>query len=99
MSTSSLSIRSRLHWVGFKFLPFLYYDQKTGDSKRCPFCGSSQFLQHTTDLTANVICQYAVICQDCNQEVNYWAYGSYNPGYKNPPSGKRFLQGLLFKIP
>ncbi len=47
----------------------------------CMFCESSDISNVTVSIDAGHISEYKVICNNCNKEIGYWAYGSFDLNY------------------
>lgn len=74
------------------------YD-KNGKCVRCPACHGKEFKEEITSTIEYTVCENYVICCTCGREVNYWAYGYYDPYYKiNDPSLEMLLVRLKSKL-
>jgi hypothetical protein len=70
-----------LHKILFKLFPRFYY-YKDGYPKRCTLCGNSVMRKVTKATIANVPCEIYIYCNECNANTSFYAYGSYDPGYR-----------------
>jgi len=60
----------------------LEYYTEEGEPIRCVFCESIRIDYRTKEIVANVVAELQYFCCDCNEEVGYWAYGYFDPKYK-----------------
>jgi hypothetical protein len=58
-----------------------YYDED-GAPKRCPHCGCTVIYEETKEIIQGHVAEFRCECCACDEEIGYWAYGSYNPMYK-----------------
>ena len=49
---------------------------------KCFTCDAINIKSRTVDIIANCVCETAYYCDDCGEDLGYWAYGSFNPYYK-----------------
>lgn len=57
------------------------YNRK-GECVKCPVCGSKNFREDATSMLEYTVCESYTYCKKCGEQVNFWAYGSYDPCYK-----------------
>lgn len=75
------------------------YDIK-GECIRCPCCGGTEF----KDTVTATVYEYQpseidTHCKTCGDYVNFWAYGSFDPGFKfNDRSWEMFWVRLNYKL-
>lgn len=68
-----------------------YYDED-GSPKRCYKCGCVEFTSKCRSMLAVLDngtgpeLETEYFCASCGVSVAYWAYGSFDPGYLNPPA-------------
>lgn len=68
---------------------------KSGECIRCPNCGCKEFSDLITETISGNISQRYTFCTWCEHEVNFWAYGSYDPMYRNQD---RSIPALFVRI-
>jgi hypothetical protein len=44
----------------------------------CEFCGSSDCRNVTTDKIDNNICEYDIVCNNCDKTINMWGFGFFH---------------------
>lgn len=50
----------------------------SGDFKQCPYCNSKDHIDFKNpSYIDHILCEYEVICTNCNRALNTFAYGSY----------------------
>jgi transcription elongation factor Elf1 len=42
----------------------------------CPKCGSRNTTEANYDFLDHIVCEYDIVCADCEVTVNHWAYGN-----------------------
>lgn len=60
-----------------------YYED--GCPKQCYLCKSYSITQINKEHINGIVAEHADVCGDCRQELGYWAYGCYNPNYRDNP--------------
>lgn len=56
---------------------------KNGKCLRCPFCHGKKFESVIKDVISGIVSEREIVCSDCGNVVNYWAYGFYDPAFRN----------------
>ncbi len=54
-----------------------------GSPKCCPCCGSTWFYDKIYGYSEWGRMEFEVFCMWCGDSLAYWAYGSYNPSYRD----------------
>lgn len=67
----------------FRYFLMDFYYSKHGDPIKCQYCGSKRFGCLNTEFIEGIVCEKYYICSDCGKYVAFWAYGSYDPAYKD----------------
>jgi DNA-directed RNA polymerase subunit RPC12/RpoP len=67
-------------WLWF-LLKYFYYTRE-GEPVKCKYCGSKKLNHVTKAIVAEVAAEIVINCRTCDEEVGYWAYGYYDPGYR-----------------
>jgi len=81
-------IREMIQFLKRLFWPLIRgrYYQKDGSPKRCPYCGSKALWEEATEvLNIVTVLEARYVCGHCEREVGYWAYGAFDPKYRNAP--------------
>lgn len=55
---------------------------RDGECKRCPCCHGENLIENVIDTINYTVCEKEIVCGECNERVNYWAYGSYDPAFQ-----------------
>jgi hypothetical protein len=63
------------------FLKNRYYN-KDGSPKKCKHCGSDSLFMYARGTEANVVSEWEHNCTECGYSVAYWAYGYFDPAYR-----------------
>ena len=50
--------------------------------KKCTKCDSTDLKSTVDDIVNGHICEETVICRTCGKELGFWAYGNWNPKYR-----------------
>lgn len=71
-------------WIKRLFRFFLrhFYYSKDGIPIKCQHCGSKRFGIRCAAFIEGTSCEEYTLCMDCGRDVAFWAYGSYDPAYR-----------------
>lgn len=58
-----------------------YFNIQTGEPLKCSECGSNFLLDRIVSTDGGIPSEVHTICGECETDVGYFAYGSYDPAY------------------
>jgi hypothetical protein len=58
----------------------------------CVHCGSARIAESARDYLNGIPCETAYVCTDCGNTVGYWAYGNFDPGYREAAIARASLE-------
>lgn len=77
------------------------YDPE-GKCVKCPNCASVDFKEYVLDRIDGYMtqpCETEIRCAKCHEQVNYWAYGSFDPCFMfQDKSLPALFQRVIYKL-
>lgn len=58
-----------------------YYTEE-GMPIKCEYCDDTVIYEETMAIDGGYVSEFSCICTGCKEEIGYWAYGYYNPNYR-----------------
>lgn len=65
-----------------------YYTEE-GEPIKCCYCDCEHLYEMTKDIVQHTVAEYAIVCHSCNEVVGYWAYGYFDPFFKEIMEAKK----------
>jgi len=53
------------------------YINNNGSPLKCHKCECNKLEQKINDRMESIVCEYKMICTNCNSDVGYWSYGNW----------------------
>lgn len=59
-----------------------HYYNSDGSPIACPYCSGNETYDKINSIDGGIASEIEYFCSHCHKTIAYWAYGSFDPGYK-----------------